>query len=61
MKNPVVLTGNVRANWANEILRNFDAPDSSPIGVEFVGIAITSGGDGSDTGRKHTLLSGPPR
>jgi alkaline phosphatase D len=40
---------NVHANWANEILRDFDDPGSSPVGVEFVGTAITSGGDGSDT------------
>ncbi|WP_407691123.1 alkaline phosphatase D family protein [Rubrobacter marinus] len=47
-KNPVVLTGDVHASWANEILTNFDDPGSRPVGVEFVGTSITSGGDGSD-------------
>ncbi len=47
-KNPVVLTGDVHASWANEILTDFDDPNSRPVGVEFVGTSITSGGDGSD-------------
>lgn len=47
-KNPVVLTGDVHASWANEILSDFDDPSSRPVGVEFVGTSITSGGDGSD-------------
>ena len=53
MKNPIVFTDNVHANWDNEVLRDFDDPGSSPVGVEFVGTAITSGGDSSDT-------DGPP-
>jgi alkaline phosphatase D len=53
--NLVVLTGNVHGNWANEILTNFDDPDSSTsVGTEFVGTSITSGGDGSDV-RPGTL------
>jgi alkaline phosphatase D len=43
-----VLTGDVHANWANDILRDFDDPGSEVIGTEFVGTSITSGGDGSN-------------
>ena len=46
--NPVVLTGDVHANWANDVLRNFDDPGSKVVAAEFVGTSITSGGDGSD-------------
>ena len=48
VENLVVLTGNVHRNWANELLADFDDPDSPPVGTEFVGTSITSGGDGSD-------------
>ena len=48
VENLVVLTGNVHGNWANEILADFDDPDSPSVGVELVGTSITSGGDGSD-------------
>ena len=48
VENLVVLTGNVHRNWANELLADFEAPDSPPVGAEFVGTSITSGGDGSD-------------
>ena len=48
VSNPVVLTGDVHANWANDILRDFDDPESEVVGTEFVGTSITSGGDGSD-------------
>ena len=48
VENPVVITGNVHRNWANELLTDFDDPGSQPVGTEFVGTSITSGGDGSD-------------
>lgn len=48
VSNPVVLTGDVHANWASNILDDFDNPDSQVVGAEFVGTSITSGGDGSD-------------
>jgi alkaline phosphatase D len=47
--NPVVLTGDVHANNACEIKKNFDDPDSATVGVELVGTSISSSGDGSDT------------
>ncbi|MFF5263788.1 alkaline phosphatase D family protein [Actinomadura viridis] len=47
--NPVVLTGDVHANNACEIKKNFDDPGSATVGVELVGTSISSSGDGADT------------
>ncbi len=49
VSNPIVLSGDVHANWANNLLADYDDPDSKVIGTEFVGTSITSGGNGSDT------------
>jgi alkaline phosphatase D len=46
--NPVVLTGDIHCNWANELLSDFARPESRPVGVEFVGTSISSGGDGEE-------------
>ncbi len=46
--NPVVLTGDVHENWANELPVEPDRPDAPSAGVEFVGTSITSSGDGAD-------------
>ncbi|TDK64248.1 alkaline phosphatase [Bacillus salipaludis] len=46
--NLIILSGDVHANWASNLLTNFDDPNSKIIGAEFVGTSITSGGDGSD-------------
>jgi alkaline phosphatase D len=48
VSNPVVLTGDVHANWAAELKQNFDEPGSRTLGVEFVGTSITSEGNGSE-------------
>ena len=45
--NPVVLTGDIHKNFANDLKRDFDDPDSATVAAEFVGTSITSGGDGS--------------
>ena len=47
--NPVVLTGDVHNNWANNLKANFYDQSSKTLGVEFVGTSVTSGGDGADT------------
>ena len=47
--NPVVLTGDIHTNWANELLVDFDRPDSGNIATEFVGTSISSSGDGTGT------------
>ncbi|MGI8315947.1 alkaline phosphatase D family protein [Halobacillus mangrovi] len=48
MDNFIVLTGDVHANWASNILADFDDPASQMLGAEFVGTSITSGGNGAD-------------
>jgi alkaline phosphatase D len=47
--NPVVLTGDVHSNWAMDLKADFNNPESSTVGSEFVCTSITSGGDGADS------------
>ena len=47
--NPVVITGDIHQNWANELTADPDRPDEPVVATEFVGTSITSGGDGADT------------
>jgi alkaline phosphatase D len=47
--NPVVLTGDVHASWANNLKADYANPSSATIGTELVCTSITSGGDGSAT------------
>jgi alkaline phosphatase D len=47
VSNPVVLGGDIHSNWANNLIADFDDLDSRVVGSEFVGTAISSGGDGS--------------
>nr|WP_231134839.1 alkaline phosphatase D family protein [Motilibacter deserti] len=59
--NPVVLTGDVHSNWANELKADFRNPDSKTVGVELVCTSITSGGNGSDmTTAGQTALTENP-
>lgn len=46
--NPVVITGDVHANYAAEVKADFDNPDSETVATELVGTSIASGGDGRD-------------
>ncbi len=46
VRNPVVLTGDIHSNWVNDLLVDFDRPDSPVVATEFVGTSISSGGDG---------------
>jgi alkaline phosphatase D len=46
--NPVVLTGDVHRNYANDLKADFRDPDSATVGVELVTTSVTSGGDGQD-------------
>ncbi|WP_085524502.1 alkaline phosphatase D family protein [Tuberibacillus sp. Marseille-P3662] len=48
MNNLIVLTGDVHANWASNLIENFGHPNSRVFGAEFVGTSITSGGDGAN-------------
>lgn len=47
--NPVVLTGDVHANWTCEVRQDPRDPVSRFVAPEFVATSISSGGDGSDT------------
>lgn len=59
--NPIVLTGDIHSNWANELIADFDQLDSRVVGTEFVGTSISSGGDGqADPKRARTLLAENP-
>ncbi|MCW1922529.1 alkaline phosphatase D family protein [Luteolibacter arcticus] len=56
--NPVVLTGDIHSHWANDLIANFDQPDSRVVGTEFVCTSITSGGDGMEK-RKNFQQAAP--
>jgi alkaline phosphatase D len=60
-RNPVVLTGDIHAHYASDLLANFDDPDSRRVGVELVTTSITSDGDGYDdvAGRAVELAENP--
>ena len=59
--NPVVLTGDIHNNWANELVADFDQLDSQSVGTEFVGTSITSSGDGAEKPKYlDTLLAENP-
>ncbi len=47
-RNPVVLTGDIHTNWANELIADFDELGGRSVGVEFVATSISSGGDGRE-------------
>lgn len=47
VSNPMVLTGDIHLNFANDIKRNFDDENSPTVGTEYVGTSVTSDGEGS--------------
>ena len=59
--NPVVLTGDIHANYVNDLRLDFADPKSPTVGTEFVGTSISSGGDGADRGvRTASMLDENP-
>ena len=48
--NPVVLTGDVHANYVCDVKADFNDPTSATVATELVGTSISSGGDGQDIG-----------
>jgi alkaline phosphatase D len=48
VRNPVVLTGDVHAHWADDLKLDWNDPTSRTVGTELVCSSITSGGDGAD-------------
>ncbi len=61
VSNPVVLTGDIHSNWANELITDFDDLDSKSVATEFVGTSISSSGDGMAEPKKlaETLSENP--
>nr|WP_240777767.1 alkaline phosphatase D family protein [Nonomuraea basaltis] len=61
VRNAVVLTGDVHAHWAGNLVLDYDDPQSPPVGAEFAVTSVTSGGDGRDTDpATDPLLAGNP-
>lgn len=56
--NPVILGGDIHANWVGHVLRDPQQPDSGHAAVEFCGTSITSRGPGN--GRQSQLLAENP-
>jgi alkaline phosphatase D len=57
VRNPVVVTGDVHANWASDLKLDYDDPTSATVGSEFVTTSISSGGDGFDSDpNEHPFL-----
>lgn len=54
----VVITGDIHANWANDLRVDFERPETPVVATEFVGTSISSGGNGSDgfTGARADTL-----
>jgi alkaline phosphatase D len=48
VRNPVVLTGDVHAHWADDLKLDYDDPTSRTVGTELVCSSITTSGDGAD-------------
>ena len=46
--NPMVITGDVHANYVCDVKADFDDPASATVATELVGTSITTGGDGED-------------
>lgn len=42
--NPVVLTGDLHASWAGDVLLDWEDPAAQPVGSEFICTSITAGG-----------------
>ena len=60
-RNVAVLTGDVHAHWAGDIVLDYDDPAARPIGAELAVTSITSGGDGVDIDpAADPLLAGNP-
>jgi len=59
--NPIVLTGDIHSNWANELKIDFDDEKSPTVANEFVGTSMSSGGDGSQNrpGTAEILAENP--
>ncbi len=48
LPNPIVLTGDIHSNWACDLPLDYNKPDKTVIGTEFVCTSLSSGGNGSE-------------
>ena len=59
--NPVVISGDIHSNWANELTADPARPEAPAVATEFAGTSITSGGDGEERPKGlEALLSENP-
>jgi alkaline phosphatase D len=54
--NPIVLTGDVHANWVADLKVDFADPNSAIVGTEFIGTSISSGGDGVELSTSAAIV-----
>jgi alkaline phosphatase D len=59
VRNPLVLTGDVHAAWANNLKQDYANSNSAIIGTELVCTSITSGGDGTASTTIPNLSTNP--
>jgi alkaline phosphatase D len=59
--NPVVLTGDIHSNWANELRVDDRQADAPVVATEFVATSLSSGGNGmaEPTGLSNLLANNP--
>lgn len=61
VQNPVVLTGDIHSQWANDLMADVGKGDDQIVGTEFVGTSISSNGDGdAKVSYMDSLLSENP-
>ncbi len=61
ISNPVVLTGDIHSNWANELRVDDRKAEELPVATEFVATSLSSGGNGVDQPENmNQLLSANP-
>lgn len=56
VSNPVVLTGDIHSNWANELRVNDLKEDEPVVATEWVATSLSSGGNGRDKSENHDAL-----
>lgn len=56
IKNPVVLTGDVHANYVNELRVDDRKLETPVVATEFIGTSISTSGDGGDGGKEHEAM-----
>jgi alkaline phosphatase D len=54
--NPVIITGDDHCNYVTDVMTDWNDPASAPLGTEFVGTSMTSGGDGVENNAGDAVL-----